>query len=176
MGGFITQQLLIMEPQRFVKAVLGCTSHGGKNSYPSPPEVQHKMQEAATITDPRKLAEFNLSINLTPKWISEHKEEFQALIEKSIKKTRRRKGIINQYMAILKFNVEKFLSDINHQILIIHGTEDIILPYPNAKLLESKLKNAKLYTLENVGHMFWIVELQNTSLTIRKFLALNSAL
>jgi len=79
-------------------------------------------------------------------------------------------------MAILKFNVEKFLSDINHQILIIHGTEDIILPYPNAKLLESKLKNAKLYTLENVGHMFWIVELQNTSLTIRKFLALNSAL
>jgi len=176
MGGFITQQLLILEPQRFVKAILGCTSHGGRNSHTSAPEAQQKMQEAATITDPRKLAECNLSINITPKWISEHAEEYQVLIDKSIKRTRRRKGILNQYIAISKFNVEKFLPDINHEVLIIHGTDDIILPYTNAKLLESKLKHAKLFTLEGVGHMFWIVDLQKVSLAIRKFLALTASL
>ena len=36
--------------------------------------------------------------------------------------------------------------------LVIHGTEDIILPYPHAKALAGVIAGAKLLTLEGVGH------------------------
>ena len=36
--------------------------------------------------------------------------------------------------------------------LVIHGTEDIILPYPHAKALAGGIAGANLLTLEGVGH------------------------
>ncbi len=36
--------------------------------------------------------------------------------------------------------------------LVIHGTEDIILPYPHAKALVEAIDGAELLTLEGVGH------------------------
>jgi len=133
------------------------------------------MQEAASIKDPRQLAELNLSINLTEKWITDHKNEFEYLVTHSIKQRRSKRGIFNQYNAILRFNVEKFLANINNEVLVIHGTDDLILPYANAKLIASKIKNSKLITLENVGHMFWIMA-PDISNTIRQFLAAKSSL
>jgi pimeloyl-ACP methyl ester carboxylesterase len=37
--------------------------------------------------------------------------------------------------------------------LVIHGTEDVVVPYGNALVLEREIPNAKLLTLEGSGHV-----------------------
>ena len=44
------------------------------------------------------------------------------------------------------------LSDIQIPTLVIHGTEDAILPYDHGKALAEGIPNAELMTLEGVGH------------------------
>ena len=39
--------------------------------------------------------------------------------------------------------------------LVIHGTVDRVLGYPNGPLIASLIPDARLETLEDVGHMFW---------------------
>lgn len=43
-------------------------------------------------------------------------------------------------------------SKINQSVLIFHGTEDPVLPYPHALKMKNSIKNAKLITLKGVGH------------------------
>ena len=44
------------------------------------------------------------------------------------------------------------LSDIQIPTLVIHGTEDAILPYDHGEALAEGIPNAELMTLEGVGH------------------------
>ena len=44
------------------------------------------------------------------------------------------------------------LSEIEIPTLVIHGTEDAILPYDHGKALADGIKNSELMTLEGVGH------------------------
>jgi pimeloyl-ACP methyl ester carboxylesterase len=44
------------------------------------------------------------------------------------------------------------LEEIRHPALIIHGTEDIVLPYEHAQALHEELANSELVTLEGTGH------------------------
>ena len=44
------------------------------------------------------------------------------------------------------------LSEIDIPTLVIHGTEDAILPYDHGQALAEGIKNAELMTLEGVGH------------------------
>lgn len=44
------------------------------------------------------------------------------------------------------------LHEITQPALIIHGTEDIVLPYPHAEALNAELPDSRLLTLEGTGH------------------------
>jgi pimeloyl-ACP methyl ester carboxylesterase len=44
------------------------------------------------------------------------------------------------------------LHDISVPTLIVHGTEDIVLPYAHALALQSEISNSTLLTLEGTGH------------------------
>lgn len=44
------------------------------------------------------------------------------------------------------------LAEIRQPVLIIHGTEDIVLPYAHAEALQAELPNSQLLTLEGTGH------------------------
>ena len=44
------------------------------------------------------------------------------------------------------------LSEIDIPTLVIHGTEDAILPYDHGQALADGIKNSELMTLEGVGH------------------------
>jgi len=83
-----------------------------------------------------------------------------------------------QYRAIQQFNVAEELLMINHKVLIIHGTNDALLPYQNTELLHNKIKYSQVILLTNAGHMFWLMELEKTASIVKNFLKqdLNSSL
>ena len=60
-----------------------------------------------------------------------------------------------QLQAIVAHDTQSRLSELETPTLVIHGTADRVLPYPNGELIASLLPNAHLQTLADVGHMFW---------------------
>ncbi|NQX86316.1 MAG: alpha/beta fold hydrolase [Flavobacteriaceae bacterium] len=50
------------------------------------------------------------------------------------------------------FSASKYAQDIEAQSLIIHDTEDNIIPYSDAKLLNQGFKNSKIITTKGFGH------------------------
>jgi pimeloyl-ACP methyl ester carboxylesterase len=48
--------------------------------------------------------------------------------------------------------VEGRLTDIAVPTLVLHGTEDPLLPYPNAEVLADEIPDARLVPLDGVGH------------------------
>jgi pimeloyl-ACP methyl ester carboxylesterase len=50
------------------------------------------------------------------------------------------------------------LSDIRCPTLVIHGTVDKDVSFANAEFSASSIPNARLYRLENVGHLVWLGE------------------
>jgi pimeloyl-ACP methyl ester carboxylesterase len=50
------------------------------------------------------------------------------------------------------------LEDIKCPTLVIHGTVDGDVSYSNAEFSASSIPNAKLYSIENIGHLVWLGE------------------
>jgi len=65
---------------------------------------------------------------------------------------------------------------IQQKVLIIHGTNDVLLPYQNAELIANKIKHSQVVLLPDVGHMFWLMELEKSANLIISYLKLDSAL
>jgi len=51
--------------------------------------------------------------------------------------------------------VSQRIGEISAPTLIVHGTEDGVLPVDNGRQIASLMPAARLEILEGVGHMFW---------------------
>jgi pimeloyl-ACP methyl ester carboxylesterase len=50
------------------------------------------------------------------------------------------------------------LEDVKCPTLVIHGTVDGDVSFSNAEFAASSIPNAKLYAIENIGHVVWLGE------------------
>lgn len=62
------------------------------------------------------------------------------------------KGFEGQAAYVESFNTYDSLIDIKIPTLILHGTEDLILPAENAKILAERIPFSELFLFENTGH------------------------
>ncbi|HSS34219.1 MAG TPA: alpha/beta hydrolase [Solirubrobacterales bacterium] len=154
MGGMIAQQLALSHPERLLSLTLGCTYCGGPGSQVMEPADFQRLAEALASGDrPRVLREM-WELNLSPGFRAEESRfaEFAAMAE-SVPVPQR--TIELQLQAIVAHDTQAQLPRLETPTLVIHGTADRILPYPNGELIASLLPSANLQPLEDVGHMFW---------------------
>lgn len=156
MGGLITQTLLLDYPDRVKKAVLGCTSHGGRHAVQPQPEV---MQLLASISDPGmdpvEAARKRLPIMFSDRFIREHPQKMEEFIQFSLKHQPSLQGAAGQMQALSFFNVKRRLDEISRPVLVITGDEDRMMPPENAKLLAEGIRDAELYIVKGAGHGFF---------------------
>ena len=73
-----------------------------------------------------------------------------------------------QAQAIFGHDTSARLGEISTPTLIVHGTEDGVLPYANGELIASLMPAARLETLEDVGHMFWWEQPERSAELVRE--------
>jgi pimeloyl-ACP methyl ester carboxylesterase len=73
-----------------------------------------------------------------------------------------------QAQAIFGHDTSGRLSEISTPTLIVHGTEDGVLPFPNGELIASLMPAARFEVLDGVGHMFWWEQPQRSAELIRE--------
>ena len=154
MGGMIAQQLALSHPDRLLSLTLGCTYCGGPGSLLLDPADFQNLAEAMASGDRGRVTRVMWELNLSPGFRAEEGRfaEFAAMAE-SLQVPEETMKM--QMQAVVTHDTHARLPELLTPTLVIHGTADRVLPYPNGELIASLMPNAHLQTLTDVGHMFW---------------------
>ena len=156
LGGLIAQMLVLDHADRIRKAVLGCTSHGGRHAIAQDPEVVAVLASAA---DPRVPAEEairkRMSVNLSPHFQRDQPQKVEEFVQMALRYQPTPKGAQGQMKALSFFNVKRRLGEIHVPVLIITGDEDKMVPPGNSQLLAEGISGAELYIMLGAGHSFY---------------------
>jgi len=174
LGGMIAQQLAASYPEKLASLVLCCTTAGGKRmiaankddartffgSFRNFDDEKSKMKAARTFVEyglatNNQNVESSLVDSLTRSYLSESK----CTVE----------GINAQFGALNWKGIKDEESPSELPVLIVHGTEDRILPYGNVEGIREIWPRSRVLSLSGHGH-FWNVTNENAARTIASFL------
>ncbi len=173
MGGCIAQEIVLNYPNRITKLVLTSTWSGPSHGIVTPIPEENPFPKMLPLLKQGKFEEMAriLTHSLFPE---DYKKRYPHIIEKVVKNYRAHpptpKGFEGQSAYVDTFETYDRLSEINIPTLIMHGTEDKIVPVENAKVLAENIPNAELILFENTGHGLIIQEYKHWTQKIIEFL------
>ena len=166
MGGMVAQELALRHPQRLRSLTLGCTYCGGSGSALASNEVASKLAEAMMSGDRDRAIATSYEVNVSPGYGADQ-SAYATFYEMATALPTPVPVIMLQAQAVYAHDTLDRLGEIGAPTLVIHGTLDEMLPYPNAVLISSRIPDAELVTLEGVGHMFWWEQPERSAEAIR---------
>ncbi len=156
MGGMIAQELTLANPDRIRTLTIGATYCGGPEGQLMDPEDLQRLGAAFAARDPEAVRRAMWEINLSPTF-REDESRFAAFEEMAKALPAPAAVIVQQMRACGAHNTSDRLGQIGSPTLVIHGTEDRLLPAVNGHEIDSLLPDDshRLELLEGAGHMFW---------------------
>jgi pimeloyl-ACP methyl ester carboxylesterase len=167
MGGMIAQELALAHPERLRSLTLGCTYCGGPGSRLMPEENARKLMEGLASGDREQAIRASYEVNLSPAFRADE-GRYAAFHEMATRVPAAKRTIELQVQAIFGHDTSARLGGIGAPTLIVHGTDDGVLPLANGELIASLLPAARFEPLEDVGHMFWWEQPERSADLIRE--------
>ncbi len=154
MGGMVAQELALRHGSRIRTLTLGCTYPGGPGSASAPTQTIQKLGAAMTSGDREAAIRVGYECNTSEAFRQDpaNYETFRAM---ALAAPAKLPTIMLQMQAIASFDVQDRLGDITHPTLVLHGTEDRMLPASNGELIAERIPDAELQLWDGVGHVFW---------------------
>jgi pimeloyl-ACP methyl ester carboxylesterase len=174
LGGMVAQELALRHPERIRTLTLGCTYCGGEGSALASSEVSTKLAEAMMSGDRERAIAAAYEVNVSPGYGADQ-SAYATFYEMATALPTPVPVIMLQMQAIAAHQTLDRLSEISAPTLVIHGTEDEMLPHSNAVLIASRIPDARLETLEDVGHMFWWEQPERSADAIRALVSAQPA-
>jgi 3-oxoadipate enol-lactonase len=167
MGGMIAQELALARPEKLRSLTIGCSYCGGEGSQLMDPADFQGLVEAMASGDRQRVYRAMYELNLSAAFRADesHYAEFTEMAE-ALPAARGTIGL--QVQAIAAHNTRDRLPSLTTPTLVVHGTVDRILGYPNGPLIASLIPGARLETYEDVGHMFWWEQPERSAELVRE--------
>jgi 3-oxoadipate enol-lactonase len=154
MGGMIAQEMALRHPEKVRSLILGATSPGGSHAVPPDAQGIAPLIEQGSAGG----GAFNpalLDLLFSPAYLAEHGSE---LVEKF-------GGLANypptspeafaaQLRAAARHDTYDRLPDIAAPTLVLHGTDDPVLPVANGRILAERIPGAQLVLFEGARHAY----------------------
>ena len=153
LGGMVAQQLALRHPERVRSLVLGATHAGGPQLIRPDGDViaflRHRLamrhEEAAWGSVP-----FNYSDHVR----EEHPERIAEDIRQRLSHPFPVQAYRAQMWAGALHDCSDWLDRITAPTLVVHGSEDRMIPVENGRLIAERIPNAELLELEGTGHLY----------------------
>jgi 3-oxoadipate enol-lactonase len=154
MGGMIAQELALEHPEAVRTLTLGCTYCGGEGAGLTAPEVMQRLTEAMLSGDRQRALRVGWEINVSAALAADAAtyERFLAVAEQYAVAV---PVVMAQAQACMAHDTHARLSALTMPTLVIHGTDDEMLPVSNGRLIASLIPGARLEILEGAGHLFF---------------------
>jgi 3-oxoadipate enol-lactonase len=153
MGGMVAQELVLSHEQRVRRLVLGCTYCGGPRTNPMAPGPM-RMMTAMNSGNLENALRAGFQANLSATWAADddHWREFKdiALAERVPVPV-----VLRQAQAAFVHDTSTRLPGITTPTLVMAGTADEMVLYPNNEVIAALIPGATMHSLPDVGHLFW---------------------
>jgi len=154
MGGMIAQELALNHPERIRTLTLGCTYCGGEGSALAAEADLAELVAAMGSGDRERALRAGWEINVSRAFAVDDDAyaKFRAI---AMRRAVAVPVIMQQMQACATHDTNARLSQITAPTLVIHGTDDRLLPVQNGRLIASRISGAQLEIFDSVGHLFF---------------------
>ena len=155
MGGMIAQEIALRYGSRLQTLTLGCTTCGGKNAVPPPPESAKLLTAPRDGLSDAEVIRRGWPLAYTSEYIKDHRAELEASIPRLLANAT--PGFIfKRHMdATYRLKTYERLPEITLPTLVITGAKDVLMPARNSEILAERIPGAKLHIIPNAGHAFF---------------------
>jgi 3-oxoadipate enol-lactonase len=154
MGGMIAQELALSHAERVRTLTLGCTYCGGEGSALASEEDLSGLVEAMGSGDRERALRAGWEINVSSTLAADD-DAFATFREIAMRRAVAVAVIMQQMQACAAHDTNERLAQVAAPTLVIHGTEDRLLPVQNGRLIASRIPGARLEIFDGVGHLFF---------------------
>jgi pimeloyl-ACP methyl ester carboxylesterase len=155
MGGMTAQELALRHPARVRSLVLGCTTAGAASATWTAQADMEGLVGAMQSGDAAKALRASWEITVSRAFAAERADRYEEFLEVTNHDRVSLRVISEQMQAIVGHDTLQRLGTIAVPTTVAHGTEDLMLPYPNALVLRDAIPGATLETFEGAGHLFF---------------------
>jgi 3-oxoadipate enol-lactonase len=153
MGGMIAQELALAHPERVRTLMLGCTYCGGEGSVLTSQDVLQRLTEAMTSGDRERALRVGFEVNVSATYASDE-AAYARFLQIAERRAVAVPVVLAQMQACLAHDTNERLPGIAMPTLVMHGTEDQLLPVENGRLIASRIPGSQLEIFEGAGHLF----------------------
>jgi pimeloyl-ACP methyl ester carboxylesterase len=171
MGGFVALTLALARPELVRRLVLAGTGAGGPDRVPRPAHVRDAFERARTLP-PEDARRATMPYTFSPGWAEANTERFEEILAATLDYPTAAETIDAHIDASYGFfdrglEVER----ITAPALVIHGSDDVIVPPENGRTLARRLPDARLVELEHRGHNLQLEDPDTFNALVLDFLA-----
>ena len=154
MGGFIAQLVAINHPDRVLSLTSIMSGPGGSDAVAPQPEGAAILVAPPPATREEQI-EFAMSIHRTLAGAGDQldKSVERALAERSVDRAYYPLGVGRQLVAIMAApsRLER-LKDVRVPTFVFHGTDDVLVPIENGRLVAGAVPGARFIEVQGMGH------------------------
>ncbi len=143
MGGRVAQMLALAAPERLERLVLACTSAGGPDAVERGRDVRRLLGQPHSTARTRGV----LALFYTAAWTGKSRLLGDPTMTPEAARAHLR--------ASAGHDASQRLAEITAPTLVLHGSEDLMVPTDNAPLIASRLPDATLHLHEGGRHGFF---------------------
>jgi 3-oxoadipate enol-lactonase len=154
MGGMVAQEFALNHSDRVRTLALGCTYCGGPDSAMTDPVVIQRLGELFMTGRTEEALRYGFEVNVSAPF-AEDPENFELVKRIAAELPASLDILMLQVQAVAGHDTSERLGDIEAPALVIHGTEDRMLPVSNAHAIAARIPGSRLEILEGIGHAFW---------------------
>ncbi len=173
MGGCIAQEMVLNYPNRVTKLILSSSWSGPSHGIVTPIPEENPFLKMLPLMKEGKIEKL-ARILINSLFPEDYKKNNPHIVEKAIKNYMAHpptpRGFEGQSAYAETFETYDRLSKINIPTLILHGTEDKLVPVENAKILAEKIPSAELILFKNAGHGLIVQEYKLWTQKVIEFL------
>ena len=154
MGGLTAQHVAVLHPGRANRLLLAATGPGRHLAVPPAPEATAALlgRGATTPGDAYRMA---CTVLYSSRFQGEHPEYIDAEVAFRAAHPVSGRAFMAQFRASREADIGDRLGEISIPTLVLHGTEDALVPLPNAEMLVRLIPGARRYWFDGRGHLFF---------------------
>jgi 3-oxoadipate enol-lactonase len=153
LGGMVAQQLALRHPDRVRSLVLGATHAGGVQLHWPDADVLEFLSKRLRMR-PEEGAWSSVAFNYGERCRREHPERIAEDIAQRLAHPFPEQAYRAQLWAGALHDTSSRLHRIAAPTLVVHGSEDRMIPVQNGRMLADRIPNAQLIEVEDSGHLY----------------------
>jgi 3-oxoadipate enol-lactonase len=152
MGGYLSLTLALERPQLVRSLFLVCTGPGGPDRVPRPQHVR-EAYEAASVLPLGEYERATQPLSLAPGWPEANPERYEEILAARIADGAPMETMWAHVDACMRYYAAAIpVEQIEARAYVLHGSEDVVVPPENGRMLAARLPNVRYEEIEGGGH------------------------